>query len=407
MQATPNCKASSLGGSFNAVLAHVRSESSTCIGAGDFGRVFLIPLLRRGKGVTVKELSLADPSSRCEILIHKYLYERTKEPDGQSTVIPAVYEACQNSDASMDPCRGKDGKEERQSGGVVYALMEFCTAGDLRSLYLRELGAPKRSKKDAAVLVYDTLSQIAKGLVYLQENFRFTHWDLHSENVLVTHDASQQSGYRAMLYDFGFARFEVEKAECNHFECCFNVARGAVLSNALGKKPNREHLPFYDDGPAGARTPTRRHRRPKKVRRLPVNLARTRARAGRKEQQENKRRTKVRRRRRRGLLGGGGGGVDAACARPELYYPFNRGYDFAVLGAYLYYDFVVDRTLLPRAVEAALRNHWIDGKILARTVSDPQLRPSCADTILLRRHDSVGTQTYFERRLLDATQQIR
>ena len=390
-RAVPHCTNRSWNGNFGAALAHLRSPGSKCIGAGDFGRVFLVPRVRDhqaaeggGQYVTVKELSLSEPSSRCEILMHKYLYDRTAAATGQSTVVPAVYETCEDRVAAMDPCGVHTAA---MPGGVVYAVMEFCTAGDLRSLYLRKI-----TPGNAALLVYDTMKQVASALVALQAQFRFTHWDLHSENVLVTHDATQPSGYRAMLYDFGFARFEVEQQKCSlSSACCFPVGRRFVVSNRLGTRLTDEHLPFYQPQTAFER------RKKRGVR--PVNKAAGRARRQRQIDQKNAR--AERRRAARGLAGGAG--REATCAVPHPYYPYNQGYDFAVLGAYVYYELLVENgPQVPRAVGSALKTQWIDQNILTRTVADPRLRPSCADQKRLERHNSELTLANFERLLSSA-----
>ena len=189
---------------------------------------------------------------------------------------------------------------------------------------------PKFTERRKEELCRDTLGQVVDALQFLQEAYRFTHWDLHSENVLTTPDPRMPCGFRAMLYDFGFARFELH---------------GKTFTNKLQDEPNHEHLPYY----SGRRSRTRR----------------TKDACAR--------------------FGGSNpgyafnGGYDlAVLGAYVLYYFWER-------------EGLPPEEKLPPAVHRDILNHFVPLPIMTRTLRDAALRPSCADTVRLRHWDIAKT----------------
>lgn len=176
-----------------------------CLGAGDEGRVFLLD-----NGKTMKQMVL-NKASLHEVRAHTAVYQgiRTKTP-----CVTPLFERWRCDERHMDPCSVAKNTKRRVKQGVVYAIMEKAKHGDLAQ-FIESF----RSDPHFPEYMRSILFQILHALHVAQHEVKMTHWDLHTENILVTHTDETHRvvriggtewrvpthGFCPMLYDFGFA----------------------------------------------------------------------------------------------------------------------------------------------------------------------------------------------------------
>lgn len=176
-----------------------------CLGAGDEGRVFLLD-----NGKTMKQMVL-NKASLHEVRAHTAVYQGIRK---KTPCVTPLFERWRCDERHMDPCGVAKNTKRRVKQGVVYAIMEKAKHGDLAQFV-----ESFRSDPHFPEYMRSILFQILHALHVAQHEVKMTHWDLHTENILVTRTDETHRvvriggtewrvpthGFRPMLYDFGFA----------------------------------------------------------------------------------------------------------------------------------------------------------------------------------------------------------